>query len=639
MMMELETYLHRGRTELAQRMLDSRVRNGVRGALCVGVGLVMSAASIRNAYQPLALGLICALTGWRAVAVGFGSALGYLLFWGQVGVQGVIWSLGACLISQIFGTRPLARDVPLFMSAVASLIVSAVGLCMQIVWADTTPIAPYLLRVVLAGASTEIFRRASQRDSPLSAWLAQGLLVLALAQVAPARWLCLGFAAGALIASRESFPAAAVAGLALDLAQVTRVPMTAVLVMVHLTRVIPVGKRRVRCIAPCIVYLAFMGACAVADAAPILPLTLGGCAAALLPSKAEPAYRKSETSMAQVRLELMAGVLSQMQQLLAGSDAPPIDTSALLARTRERACGGCPNRKLCPDVPFPEDLLEREVSDLRALPFPCRKSGRMVIEIMRSREQLRTMQAERERRKEMRAALTQQYRFLGDYLRKTADELPRRVRYPRQRYQVEVAVCSAGKQSANGDRCAGFSGAQCRYYVVLCDGMGTGSAAATEGQSALSLLKSMLTAGFPAEYALRSFNSLLTLRGCAGASTVDLLEIDLTCASACIYKWGAAPSWLLRDGGAEKIGTATAPPGLSVSDARETTDRLSLRRGEVLALCSDGVDVEAVLRRGEIPAELPPGEVAAKLLEAGGTDSGDDATCAVVRLCPLTLST
>ena len=35
---------------------------------------------------------------------------------------------------------------------------------------------------------------------------------------------------------------------------------------------------------------------------------------------------------------------------------------------------------------------------------------------------------------------------------------------------------------------------------------------------------------------------------------------------ATLYKWGAAPSWLLRRGSAEKIGTATPPPGISVTD-------------------------------------------------------------------------
>ena len=175
--------------------------------------------------------------------------------------------------------------------------------------------------------------------------------------------------------------------------------------------------------------------------------------------------------------------------------------------------------------------------------------------------------------------------------------------------------------------------------MVLCDGLGTGLGAAQEGQTALSLLKQMLTAGFPAEYALRSINSLLVLRGRAAAVTVDLLEIHLDSGRAAIYKWGAAPSWLLGACGAEKIGTAEPPPGLSVTEGRETVERLSLRRGEMLILTSDGVGVGDALGRIRGFSSLPPGEVAARLLESGGEKREDDATVAAIRLVGGVLST
>ena len=106
-----------------------------------------------------------------------------------------------------------------------------------------------------------------------------------------------------------------------------------------------------------------------------------------------------------------------------------------------------------------------------------------------------------------------------------------------------------------------------------------------------------------------------------------------------LYKWGAAPAYLLSDGAAEKIGTAGTPPGLSVSQCRETVDRLSLRRGETLVLLSDGVDGEAAIRRASELTRKTPGELASKVLQYGKGNGSDDATAAVVRLYPLTLST
>ena len=160
--------------------------------------------------------------------------------------------------------------------------------------------------------------------------------------------------------------------------------------------------------------------------------------------------------------------------------------------------------------------------------------------------------------------------------------------------------------------------------------------AAEEGQSAASLLRQMLTAGFPAEHALRSLNSLLALRGRAAAVTIDLVELRLDTGRAAVYKWGAAPSLLIYEEMAEKIGTAGPPPGLSVTEGKETVERLSLRRGEVLVLLSDGVDGE-VVRRSDLHTQRPPEELAAEFLEHGAEETDDDATVAVIRLVPTRL--
>jgi serine phosphatase RsbU (regulator of sigma subunit) len=116
--------------------------------------------------------------------------------------------------------------------------------------------------------------------------------------------------------------------------------------------------------------------------------------------------------------------------------------------------------------------------------------------------------------------------------------------------------------------------------------------------------------------------------------TVDLTEIALDTGAAVLYKWGAAPSCLVRAGIAEKIGTAGQPPGIHGADLRETRERLSLRRGEMLIILSDGVDGEEIRRRAVAAASAPAGEAAARLLDTGAAGGLDDATVAVVRLRP-----
>lgn len=150
--------------------------------------------------------------------------------------------------------------------------------------------------------------------------------------------------------------------------------------------------------------------------------------------------------------------------------------------------------------------------------------------------------------------MIQQYRFLSEYLRDLADQAGTGTKPCRFRYEAEVAAATAGKEAANGDKCFWFSGSGSRYYVVLCDGMGTGLGASRDGETAGEMLRRLLRAGFPAEHALESLNSLCALRGRAGAVTVDLLELELDTGRATAYKWGAAPSYLLFPGGAEKSG-------------------------------------------------------------------------------------
>jgi len=331
-----------------------------------------------------------------------------------------------------------------------------------------------------------------------------------------------------------------------------------------------------------------------------------------------------------------------VQQLLLETELPPVDEEALVRRAADRACGGCPCRKSCKErdaaAKLPAALLHRPLLDNHDLGMCCKKDARLLLELHRAQEQLRTIRADRDRQQEYRNAVMQQYRFLGEYLQDLSDDLAQRASPPQQWFQPEIAVCSASREGVNGDRCLWFAGVECRYYILICDGMGTGEEAAREGKTAGNLLRKLLSAGFPAEYALRSLNNLCTLQGRAGAVTIDLTELRLDTGRATVYKWGAAPSYIISRGEPVKIGTATPPPGLSVTDGREQVERLSLRRGETLVMLSDGAGGEEVLRQAWISAGEPPGELAARILENSRQEGTDDATVAVVRLGSLPVS-
>ena len=641
MMVSLGLYVRRWQRLLRKWMRDPRAHTLAQIAGYLLGGFLLSAASLGNLPQPLTLGLLCALTGWPAVLLTVGGIGGYIVFWGAAATQGIIWLAAGLMAALLLGGRQFLRDTPLLMPMVAALIVAAAGLGFQLWLGDKTPVAFYLLRIGLAAFSCWFFCISAERRDPVVEWVVSALAVLALAQVMPIPYFGLGYLAAGALAAAGAFPAAALAGLALDLARVTAVPMTAVLCLAWLLRLIPGIPKWAPYCAPGLLFLPVMGLCGAWDLYPLPGLLLGGLLAVVLPNKPGLSHRRGETGFAQVRLEMASAVLRQSEELLLDTAEYAIDEAALISRAVDRACGSCPCRKSCKEKPedLPTTLLHKPLGNGGDLPLHCRKAGRLLQELRRSQEQLRTIRADRDRQLEYRAAVVQQYHFLSDYLQELSDVLARRSDPPRQAFQPELAVCSASREGTNGDRCLWFAGVECRYYILLCDGMGTGPEAAREAKNAAAMLKKLLSAGHPAEYALRSVNSLCALQGRGGAVTIDLAELQLDTGKAAVYKWGAAPSFLVSRGDAVKIGTAAPPPGLSVTEGRETVERLSLRRGELLVLQSDGAGGEDALRAALEATDLPPGELAAQILSCSRRKQTDDATVAVVRLNSLGAST
>ena len=612
--------------------LDPRLRSTAAGLVWGGGGFLLSAGGLGSYPQPVVMGLLCAATGWRVVLMTLGAMVGYPTFWGKAGLPGIVWSAAGGLLVLLLGNRRTSREQPLMLPVLAAFLTAVTELCFCFFLKDGTPFPVRLLRVMLTLLTAMLFLQAASCRDPITDWLAGGCVVLAAARAALGPF-GVGYIIAGILGSGSTFPAGVLAGLGLDLARVTGVPMTAVLCMSWFLRLLPWEKRWQQALAPPLAYLLVSAACGSWEKGPLPGLILGSGLGLLLPPQSAVSRRRGQTGPAQVRLELGAKTLSTLQQLLTEAEPAPIDEGALLEKARQRACGACSQRKACRTYRnFSPSLL------LDPLDADCRKQSRLLPELHRAREQLKLLKADRQRRWEYRTALIRQYGFLSDYLRTMADRLPRANVRTRPVFRIEAGARSRGKERANGDSCIAFPGPENCYYILLCDGMGTGLGAAQAGSTASHLLRQLLSAGFPAEHALETVNSLLVLQGRAGAVTVDLCQLHLDTGLAELYKWGAAPSYVLTRKGAEKIGTATPPPGISLHKIHREREKLSLRRGEVLILLSDGVDGEEALGRHDLSPDLPPGELAAKLLERGCRDAEDDATVTAIRLRPTTLA-
>lgn len=626
-MTSMETALLRGKRRAEGWLKSPKIRQLVWIAAYALGGLLLAAGAVLRMMQPIAVGLICAAPGLYVIPAAVGSALGYWLFWpGADGIQGIGWALTALglqygLTKWYSGEGRAGR-----LAAGTAFLVAAWGLVSQLLFRDRTSLMGYFVRIALGSGSVFLFLRLRDNRTATARYLAGAVAVLALAGVPG--YINFGCVAAGVLAGAESLPAAALAGLSLELAGATELPVTGVLCLACFFRLLPIPgtyRRMGACGMSCIAVMALSG---VWDWGTWLGLSMGGMIGAAIPWNLDPLSRHTGTGAAQVQLEHMAGTLDTLQRMLLDISPPPVDDEALAARVRDDACRACSAREHCT-----AEITAGTIRD--PMGFQCRKSGRALAALRHQEERRKLLLSARKCQGEYRSALIQQYGFLAESLRGAADRLARGQPEGQVRFRLQVSARSRGRSGHNGDLCTAFPGTGKRYYVLLCDGMGTGTGAAEEAAKVSRLLRQMLSAGMPPQYALGTVNAHLTLENSAGAVTLDLAEVRLDTGKASVYKWGAAPSYLVRRGTLQPMGSPEPPPGLSLTDTREWSAGLSLGRGETLLLVSDGVEI------GEDPpwvsaAETTsPGALAEKILEWGGKGE-DDATAAVIRLCPVT---
>ncbi len=229
--------------------------------------------------------------------------------------------------------------------------------------------------------------------------------------------------------------------------------------------------------------------------------------------------------------------------------------------------------------------------------------------------------------RETRRILDGEYRMLAQFMRRAAQ----RTEYKKEQHfipYVSVSCARKAREPVCGDRNTCFSAPDGNYYVILCDGMGTGEEAARLGSYTMGLLEKLLKCGLSPEGALSLLNGNMILRGTGTFSTVDLLQLDLHNGMAHIYKWGAAPSFWKDRNRVGKVGTPTPPPGVGIGDVElPEVFTLPMDDGQLLVMISDGAYCEET--EGAVGAftASSPRDLAALLV---GTMEGDDDMTAIV---------
>lgn len=228
-----------------------------------------------------------------------------------------------------------------------------------------------------------------------------------------------------------------------------------------------------------------------------------------------------------------------------------------------------------------------------------------------------------------------------------ADETPlRRGRLVLVEQEPFMALAGVAARKKDGETVSGDTGTWFKredgsLFVLLCDGMGSGSAAHRESSEAVRLLEGFLRAGVAPEEALRTMWGALALQGeeTGGFTTIDLLRLDLFTGSGAVYKYGAAPTYVKKSGIVTRISASTLPAGLAPgSNAAPDVGRFQLEPGDCVLMVSDGVaggDGDVWLREKLRAFDgASPKELARLLIDEGSRRGGatDDRTAILLRL-------
>ncbi len=639
------------RRGLRQRLLRLSGKPWAETALrtlgALGLGFFLAGVRIDRTFLPLSVALAAALgLGVPSFGAYLGGCLGYLVFFGfETAMEPMAVGLlvEACLC--IFGDQ-LSREnrwfapgvVMVFSGAVGALFLFQGRLSLRILWR-------YLLHMASGGLGVLVFARALTPEGKKARLAVLAGTACGLCAVTPFGFP-LGLVAGCALASAAAgtpmaLMTAVFCGLALEAAWSPG--CTAVLVLAALGS----GWAANWALNLALWYGLAAAGVLVLDV-PLLLLVAAGFGAGLsrLVPREKLFGQLPQKTQSDPRLALVSGLLGQIGSCLAVSrqDRPDPETNAVFDQAADRVCRLCSQWDTCweTEIDLTCEALNRAApmmmtrgkalrEDLpEAFTERCRHLEGFLTAINRELEDLSCRRQYRRRLRESRTVLARQYTVLAQALGQG-----RGTTVPALRYQPELGFRSQGRraQTPSGDRGVSFRVGQW-FYLLLCDGMGTGQGANAEAAAAIGILRTLLQSGVDPEEALELLNGVYILRDDGGFATVDLLQADLTTGEARLYKWGAAPSYLKRKGKVEKIGTASPPPGLGAGEGhRPQGARLSMGKGELLVLVTDGAGGESAERfirqyGGSSPKELASGVVSCS------TQGEDDRTAAVLALRP-----
>lgn len=406
-----------------------------------------------------------------------------------------------------------------------------------------------------------------------------------------------------------------------------------------------------------------LGALSVSDifTAPVIFLLLPETVAVKIGSRINNAFysaeHEGEGEMIAERLKTVAQAVGDLGNGVKILSRDRKEKNDIFEPVRERVCRGCPNQTRCfGEREFAYGMMQELKQAMErdgCLSYSnapkrfcnsCIRSEKMLSEFSHMYELYKQNELYKGEAVFDRNIAVNQYGEFSSIingLSQTVAVMPK-TETESERYEVSAAVCqeSGDGQETSGDTVMHFKNGN-KYFVILCDGMGSGRTAHEISSLAARLFAEFLCSGIDKKSAVNMINSALALNADRESfSSADILEIDLVTGEAEFLKIGSAQSFIKRGHEIEEISSSALPIGI-LENIKVVPQRRMLTHGDMILMVSDGIGEASSgvmkndwIKKLFLSGTASDGEMAKRFLEGAKSRAvyRDDMTSVVIRI-------
>lgn len=203
----------------------------------------------------------------------------------------------------------------------------------------------------------------------------------------------------------------------------------------------------------------------------------------------------------------------------------------------------------------------------------------------------------------------------------------------RTQFSAEIGVfqLSKGKNRICGDCYDSFTDPQGHLYIILSDGMGSGSRARIDSALACSMTAKLLKSGISLGAALETVNTSLMVKSSDESfATLDICRIDLNTGECTVFKAGAATTYIKC---ADRLirASLSSPPAGTGGRLTIPAQRFTVGKGDMIIMTTDGASLDEEWLSHELSVRSDPQELSERIARtARSAENGRDDDISVI---------